>query len=124
MQFTLAQVLSLVVGVVLPLLSGLVTRSAASEKVRATVLLALSALTSFFLAWSVAVSAGQAFNVVSALIVAVLTWTVGVTAHHYLWLPSGLADAVQAIGGFIGKKRDPPPATLPPATPPGPGPTG
>ncbi|MGH7743610.1 MAG: hypothetical protein ACREQ5_02140 [Candidatus Dormibacteria bacterium] len=104
MHFDLAQTLSLAVGVVLPLLSGLVTKSSASGAVRAVVLLALSAVTAFVSAWLSAANGHQPFDVGTTLFTVLGTFLVGVGSHFGFYKATGISAYVQSVGGFIGPK--------------------
>lgn len=101
-HFDTAQVLSLVIGTVLPLLAGLVTRWNASPGARAITLLALSAITSFLTMWLDAVKTSTALDIGAALLTVLGTFLVGVGTHFGLWNAVGVADAVKRTGGFIG----------------------
>lgn len=118
MHFSLAQVISLVIGIVLPLLTGLITRQSAHPKVRATTLLVLSAATSFLTEFASALGAHQPFDFGSALLGVLGTFLVGVGSHVGLWGPTGASDAVKAIGGFIGGSKPATPAPVAPVVPP------
>jgi VIT1/CCC1 family predicted Fe2+/Mn2+ transporter len=104
MHIDLAQTLSFVVGVLLPVLTGLVTKQAASGSVRAVVLLALSAVSGFVSNWLDAVTTHVPFNVGTTFITVLGTFVVGVAAHFGWWKPTGVSDAVKRVGGFIGPR--------------------
>lgn len=101
-QFDTAQVLALLIGTVLPLIAGLITRWNASAGVRAVVLLVLSAIASFLTAWMDAVNSGTGFDIGATLLAVLGTFLVGVGSHFGLWRAVGASDAVKNIGGFIG----------------------
>ena len=104
-----AQVLALVIGTVLPLVAGLVTRWNASAGARAITLLVLAAVTSFLTMWLDAVKTGTALDVGAALLTVLGTFLVGVGTHFGLWNAVGAADAVKRTGGFIGGSSSSPP---------------
>lgn len=106
-EFDTAQVLSLVIGTVLPLLAGLLTRSNASSGVRAVVLLVLAAISSFLTELYNAVVAGAAFDVGATLLAVLATFLVGVGTHFGFWAPTRAADAAKRTGGFIGGSSAP-----------------
>lgn len=88
------QVVSILVGTVLPILVGLVTKTVTSPTIKAVLLLALSGLSGF----------GSEYindpNFVwqQALLTTVVTFVVGVATHFGLWQPTGVTAKVQAIG--------------------------
>lgn len=101
-QFDTAQVLTLVIGTVLPLLAGLLTRANASAGVRALVLLVLAAISSFLTAWLDAVNNNTALDIGATLLAVLGTFLVGVGTHFGLWRALGASEAVKRTGGFIG----------------------
>ncbi|NUT90846.1 MAG: hypothetical protein HOY78_02335 [Saccharothrix sp.] len=104
-EIELPQLLSFLIGTILPLLTGLVTRWNASPGVRAVVLLALSAVTSLLTEYLAALNSGTLFDVGAALLGVLATFLVGVGSHFGFWRPTGAAQALQATGGFIGGSR-------------------
>jgi peptidoglycan/LPS O-acetylase OafA/YrhL len=105
LHFDLAQVLGMLIGTVLPFLSGLVTRWNASDAVRSVVLLVLAAASGFLSTWLGAVQDGTAFDVAGALLTGVTAFVFGIGTYLGLWKPSGLGPAVNRTGGFIGGGR-------------------
>ena len=104
MHFDNAQVLSLVIGVVLPLLTGLVTRETANAGVRAVVLAVLATTTSFLTEWAHTLAAHTPFDVGGTLLTVLGTFLVAVGMHFGLWQATGASAAVKRAGGFIGPK--------------------
>lgn len=102
MHFDTAQLLSLVIGTVLPLLAGLITRWNASAGARAITLLVLAAITSFLTAWLDAVNSSTGLDIGATLLTVLGTFLVGVGTHFGLWNAIGAAQAVKQTGGFIG----------------------
>lgn len=105
LHFSLAQVLGMLIGTLLPFLSGLVTRWNASDAARAVVLLVLSAASGFLSTWLGAVNDGTAFDIAGALVTAVTAFVFGIGAYLGLWKPTGVGPAVNRTGGFIGGSR-------------------
>jgi peptidoglycan/LPS O-acetylase OafA/YrhL len=105
LHFDLAQVLGMLIGTVLPFLSGLVTRWNASDAARAVVLLVLSALSGFLSTWLGAAQDGTAFDVAGAILTAATAFVFGIGAYLGLWKPTGVGPAVNRTGGFIGGSR-------------------
>lgn len=106
-QFDTAQVLSLIIGVVLPLLAGLLTRSSASSGVRAVVLLVLAAVSSFLTELYNATVAGGVFDIGSTLLAVLGTFLVAVGSHFGFWRAVGASEAAKRTGGFIGGSSSP-----------------
>lgn len=102
MHFDPAQVISLVVGVVLPLITGLVTKVNTSAGVKAVVLLGLSALTTAVASFGDALAAHTPFDLGSTLLTFLSTFLVGVGLHFGLFKPVGAASALQRVGSRRG----------------------
>lgn len=98
MTFDLPQIVSLLVGVVLPLLTGLVTKVATSPSVKAIVLLLLSGVTSVLSGFLASLNGGTPFNLGTTLVAALGTFLVGVGMYVGIWKPTGAAVALQRIG--------------------------
>jgi predicted membrane-bound spermidine synthase len=96
MHFELAQIISILVGGVLPLVTGLVTKATWSGGVRAVVLLALSGVTGVLTDYLGALQGGTAFDWATALTAAFLTFLSGVGTYFGLWKPTTLAARFQA----------------------------
>lgn len=93
-----AQIISLLVGVVLPLLTGLVTTTNISAGVKAVILLVLSGATSVLSEFVQSLTAGTAFDWGAVLLAALGTFLVGVGSHFGFYKPTGVAVALQRIG--------------------------
>lgn len=100
MQFTLdsAQILTLAVGTVLPILVGLVTQKVTSSNLKALLLAALSALTGFGSELLAAVQSGAGYDFGTGLVSAFGVFLVAVGMHYGLYKNTGVTDAVQAVG--------------------------
>lgn len=94
----LAQIISLVVGAVLPLLVGLVTARATNPVAKALLLLSLSIVTSVLTEFVQALNAGEVYDFGPALIGALFTFLVGVSTQKLLWKPIGASAAVADAG--------------------------
>lgn len=88
--------LGLVISVVLPVLVGLVTTRVTSAGVKAVLLLALSTLNGFLVAYAGPHDPG--YSVQTAAVLALVSFGTGVLAHFGLWKPTGVSGAVQAVG--------------------------
>lgn len=102
-QFGAVQGLALFGGVILPLISALVTRAHASAATRAAVLLGLSGLTSFSASWLASAGMAKQFDIVSACLIALGTFAVGALTN----LVSAVTPNVQQRGGIIGRRQPP-----------------
>lgn len=98
MKFDLPQIISLLVGVVLPLLTGLVTKVATSPAVKAVVLLVLSGVTSVLTGFLASLTGGAPFELGTAVVAALGTFLVGVGMYFGIWKPTGAAVALQRVG--------------------------
>lgn len=87
---------SIIVGFLLPLLVGLVTKVSTPSSVKGVLLLLLSAV-SGLLAQAAVEDAGFAVTQ-EALISAGITFAIGVATHYGLWRPTGATARVQAAG--------------------------
>lgn len=103
---------------VLPLLVGLVTTKVTDSKIQALLLAGLSLVVSVASSALSAHAAGQAFDLVSAVLTALAGFITSVGAHFGLWKPTGAAAAV--LGVLRKAPADPAPAPAPGPTPPAP----
>lgn len=97
-HFDLPQVISLLIGVVLPLLVGLVTKWETAASFRAVLLLLLSAVSAFASELLASVNSGTAFDVGATLLSVLGTFLIGVGMHFGLYKPSGASDKVKRVG--------------------------
>lgn len=104
----LPQIVSFAIGVVLPLLVGLVTRWDAASKIRAIVLIALSAITSFLAELLDALNTGTVFDLGTTALTAFGTFLIGVGTWFGFWQTTTAAKALKQTGGFIGGSGRPP----------------
>ncbi len=92
------QVLSLLVGTVLPLLVGLVTKVSTSPGTKATLLAALSAASGLLTELLASAQANVSYDLAQGLLTAVATFIVAVGMHYGLWKPTGASAKAQQIG--------------------------
>lgn len=97
-NFDLAQVISLLIGVVLPLLVGLVTKWDTSSGFRAVLLLLLSAVSAFATEFLASMNTGTAFDVGATLLSVLGTFLIGVGMHFGFYKPTGASDAMKRVG--------------------------
>ena len=84
----------LLVGVVLPIVVGLITKASWSSGTKAWLLAGTSAVTGFFAELS---SAGDGFDYRAALVNAFVVFVAGVAAHYGFWKPVGVTEKAQAV---------------------------
>jgi hypothetical protein len=89
------EVVSMVVGVLLPILVGLVTKAVTSPSTKAILLAALSALSGFLTEFVEVANSGAAFQVDQALLTWLMTFVVAVAVHYGLWKPTGVTAKAQ-----------------------------
>lgn len=94
-NISLIPVLQLVLGVVLPVLVGLVTTRATSAGRKAVLLAALSVTTSLLTELVAALQAGTVYNLGLALVLGLGTFIVAVATHYGLLKPTGVSHAAQ-----------------------------
>lgn len=92
----LAYWLGLLTSVVLPVLVGLVTSRVTNSGVRAVLLLALSALNGFLVAFAAPHPDG--YSVGTAAILTLVSFGTGVLTHFGLWKPTGVSLKAQSLG--------------------------
>lgn len=101
------QIVSVLVGTLIPILTALVTRWNASPGVKAVTNLVLSAIAGFGAEFIKADNAGQEFYWQGALLTTIVTFVVSVATYYGLWKPTNVAGADSSAaraGGFIGGK--------------------
>lgn len=87
--------LSLLIGVVLPVLVGLVTTHVTHAGTKAVLLLGLSAANGLLVEVA---NAGPGFDVGTAAALTLVSFAVGVLSHFGLWKPTGVSARAQAVG--------------------------
>lgn len=91
-------VVQLCIAVVLPVLVGLVTTRVTSSGAKATLLAALSLLSSLLVELARALTDAVTYDLGVALLAALPAFVVSVATHYGLWKPVGVTDKVQAVG--------------------------
>jgi len=92
---TTFQLVTLIVGVLLPILVALITKLNTPPRIRAVLLLALSAVSAVLNSW---LSNPNGFDWGQALWGAVTTFIIGVATLYGLWKPTGVSDAAKRAG--------------------------
>jgi hypothetical protein len=96
--FDTPQVISVLVGVVLPLITGFITPLNINAGARAITLLVLAGITSFLTAALDSLNTDTVFDWRAVLLTVLGTFLTGVGAHFGLWKPTGAADAAKRSG--------------------------
>lgn len=89
------QVLSLLIGTVLPIVVAFVTKTVTSPSTKAIVLAALAAVSGYGTEY---LSGTATFDWWSALLTWLTTFIVTVAMHYGLWKPTGVTAKVQEVG--------------------------
>ena len=101
----LVPALQLVLGVVLPVLVGLVTTRATSAGRKAVLLAALSVVTSLLTELIGALQAGTVYNLGLALVFGLGTFIVAVSTHYGLLKPTGVSDKAADVVNTSGPRH-------------------
>lgn len=89
------QVLSLIVGVFLPIAVAFVTKTVTSESTKAILLALFSAAAGLITAF---INSPDGFDLFQASLTALTTFVVATATHFGLWKPTGVAAKVQSVG--------------------------
>jgi small basic protein len=92
------QLVSLLVGVFLPLLVGLVTTKVTSGSKKAVLLAVLAFVAAILTELLAALQAGQVFDLAASLYAGIQTLVVAIALHYGVWKPTGASSALQSIG--------------------------
>lgn len=93
---TLVQLVSMLIGVVIPLINGLVTKYGAS-KARVYLQIILSGVAGFGTEW-IAGSSDAGYNVNAALLAWLLSLVTALAVEAKVWAPLGVSEALKSIG--------------------------
>lgn len=93
-----ALVLGMVVSIILPLVVGLVTTRVTNPGKKAVILALLAAVTGVLTELLAAVTANQAYDLGTGLIIALGAFLVAVGMHFGIWKPTGVSSNLQKIG--------------------------
>jgi hypothetical protein len=97
MVFNTAQLISMALGVVIPLINGLVTKyGAASARVYLQII--LSAVAGFLTEWISALDAGQAINWTQFAMGWIATLVTALSVEAKIWAPLGVSDKLKRVG--------------------------
>lgn len=97
MNLDLTMVLTVLVGTLIPILNGLLTK-APNAATRAYLQLVLNAAAGFGMEWLDALVNGTAYNVGQAATAAVLSLVVAISTQAGVWKPLGVSDWAKSHG--------------------------
>lgn len=97
MNLDLTMVLTILVGTVLPIFNGLITK-AQSVRLRTYLQLVLNAVAGFGAEWLDSLVNGAAYDVRQAATAAVLSLVVAITTQAGVWKPLGVSDWAKTHG--------------------------
>lgn len=97
MTVSLAQLISMLVGVALPILVAVITDRAASGAAKAVTLLALAAVSSFLTELLTALNSTATFDWSQAAFGVLTTFIVAVASHFGLWKPVGASGSESPV---------------------------
>lgn len=92
-------VLGPVIGIVLPLLVGIVTKVSTTSAVKAILLAVLALVTNLLTGIFAALQTGATYDLGAALILALGTFIVSVATHYGFFVPTGITHDVQTKVG-------------------------
>lgn len=110
--FNTGGVISLLIGTVLPVVVGYITKESLNPGLKSGILAGIAGLSGLLTQWLDAITSGTHFAWQAAVLSAFATWLVGEASYYKWWKPSGISDAVQNRG-----VTDPVPITDNAATP-------
>lgn len=97
-SFDLLTILTLIVGTVLPLIVGLITKVVTSPNVKAILLALITVVIAFGNELIAALTSHETYDVGSALLKFVGLFLIAVGFHFGLWKPTGVAVKAQEVG--------------------------
>lgn len=97
MVLGLAQLISMALGVVIPLINGLVTKYSAT-KVRVYLQIIMTALAGFLTEWVAALNDHLPYNTTQALTGWIATLVTALAIEAKVWAPLGVSDALKRVG--------------------------
>ena len=98
MNATYLELLTVLVGMVLPLAIDYFTSSKLSDKIKSLILPGLAILSGIGAGAMSALQSGLAFNWLGALVSGLIAWGAGVVAHVGLWKPTKASVTLQNKG--------------------------
>ena len=91
-------VISLLVGTVLPLIVGYVTKASMNKGLKSSILAALSGASAVLSQWAVSLEHQLPFAWQASVVSALITFAVAEGTYLKIWKASGISDLVQAKG--------------------------
>lgn len=96
-MLTTAQLVSMALGVLIPLLNGLITKYAAVS-LRVFLQIFMSAVAGFLTEWLGALNVGEAFNTTQALAGWLATLITALAIEAKVWAPLGVSERLKRVG--------------------------
>lgn len=97
MVFSTAQLIAMALGVVIPLLNGLITKyTAVGTRVYLQIL--MSGAAGFLTEWLSALNQGQSFNTTQALAGWIATLVTALAVEAKIWAPLGVSESLKRVG--------------------------
>lgn len=97
MVFNTAQLLAMALGVLIPLLNGLITRySAVATRVYLQII--MSAAAGFLTEWWAALNLDQSFNATQAFAGWIATLVTALAVEAKVWAPLGVSESLKRVG--------------------------
>lgn len=104
MLVSTTSLLTMAVGVLIPILNGLLTKYGAT-KARAYLQLVLNGANGFLVEWLNAATTSADFNVNQALLLSLLSLITAVAVQAGVWAPMGVSEAAKRAGVGAGSVR-------------------
>lgn len=106
-EFTLppVQLLTMLAGVILPLIVGLVTTRVTSAGLKAVLLAALALVSQLATELVASINAGTPYDLGTALILGLGTFLIATGTHYGFWKPTGTSARAQDSGPIKAKGR-------------------
>lgn len=92
------QIIAIFLGIIFPLLVGLVTKRVTSGAVKGLLLTAISVVAGLLAEISDALINGTSFDVIGWLVVTLSALVAGQVSYDSIWKPTGAATALQEVG--------------------------
>jgi hypothetical protein len=97
MLFTAAQLISMAIGIVIPLINGLITKYTAT-RTRVILQVVLAAAAGFLTEWGGALASHVDYNVASALLGWLATLVTALATEARVWAPLGVSEYLKRLG--------------------------
>lgn len=96
-MFSTAQLISMLIGVVIPLVNGVATRYGA-VRLRVFLQIFLTAVSGFLTEWIGAINAHTNYNVTQAILGWIATLVTALAVEAKVWAPLGVSESLKRLG--------------------------